>query len=106
MNHRKLRGLFYTIPGIVIGAMGAQSCGNNAIAGLADDLKKQCGLECGPSVVDGNVSVSGVASVDSFFNSVVHFQTTADTISGGIQAELDAIGASVGAKARSEEHTS
>src|ERR1043165_3700388 len=85
MNHRKLRGLFYTIPGIVIGAMGAQSCGNNALADLGGDLAKQCGLVCpgdGEHVADGNVSISGVASVDSFFSSVVRFQTTADAISG------------------------
>jgi hypothetical protein len=101
--NRKLRGLMYTIPGFAIGVVAATSCsGKDALGGLANDLAAQCGLVCpgdGEHIADGNASISGVASVDAFFSSVVRFQTTADAISGGIQAELDAIAASVGAKA-------
>jgi hypothetical protein len=98
--NRKLRGLMFTIPGLVLGAVGAWSCSNaGALPGLGD-IAKQCGLECDAGgVAAGNGSISGTASVDAFFTSVVHFDAAATAISDGIQAELDAIGASVGATA-------
>src|SRR5215471_21713808 len=100
--NRNLRNLIFTVPGVVLGAVGMWSCGNaGAIPGL-DDIAKTCGFVCpadGQHVADGKVFVSGVVSVDAFFSSVTRFQTTADGISDGIQAELDAIATSVGAKA-------
>jgi hypothetical protein len=91
----------FTIPGIALGIVGASSC--DKVAGAlpgGDELLKQCGLTCpDQGVVDGNASISGVASVDAFFSSVVRFQAQADIVTNGIQAELDAIAASVGAKA-------
>ena len=99
--NRKLRGLMFTIPGIALGAISASSC--DKVAGAlpgGDALLKQCGLVCpDQKLADGNASISGVASVDAFFSSVVHFQAQADIVTNGIQAELDAIAASVGAKA-------
>jgi hypothetical protein len=100
--NRRLRGLMFTIPGLVLGAVGAWSCSAvNALPGVGD-LAKQCGLVCpgdADGVASGNASISGVASLDGFFASCIRFQTSADAISGGIQAELDAIGASLGVKA-------
>jgi hypothetical protein len=57
-----------------------------------DDLAKMCGLACpDKGIVDGNASISGVASVDSFFQAVLDFQTKADNVSAGIDAQLAAI---------------
>jgi hypothetical protein len=42
-------------------------------------------------IAEGNASISGVASVDAFFQSVLNFQGKADAVSGGINAELAAI---------------
>jgi len=99
--NRKFRGLIFTIPGIALGAIAASSC--DKVAGALPGgkaLLEQCGLVCAAEgVADGNASISGVASVDAFFSSVVRFQAQADIVTSGIQAELDAIAASVGAKA-------
>ena len=65
------------------------------------DLGKQCGFVCPggtdadgvkvKTLLEGNASISGVPSVDGFFSSVVDFQTAANGVSAGIDAELDAI---------------
>lgn len=102
--NRKLRGLVFTIPGLVLGAVGAWSCSNANALGIpgADELIKQCGLECPTDgVAKGNATISGVANVDAFFGSVVRFQGQTDLIANGITAEIDAIGASLGVKAGS-----
>jgi modification target Cys-rich repeat protein len=101
--NRRLRGLFYTIPGLVLGATGAFSCSQvaKAIPGV-EALAQQCGLACpdpGKGVISGNASISGNANIDGFFASVVHFSAAANDVTAGIQGELDAIAASVGAKA-------
>jgi hypothetical protein len=90
----------FTVPGLVLGAVGAWSCSAaNALPGPLGDLAAQCGLVCAANgVAEGNASISGVANVDAFFGSVVHFQAAADGVSDGIQAELDAIAVSLGAK--------
>ncbi len=41
--------------------------------------------------MEGRASVSGVPSVDAFFAAVINFESKATAVSGGIQAELDAI---------------
>ncbi len=56
------------------------------------DLAKQCGLSCpDKGIAQGNAQISGVASVDAFFSSVVNFQNTASGVSGDIDAQLQAI---------------
>jgi hypothetical protein len=51
-----------------------------------------CSFDCpAEGVAEGNASISGVASVDAFFQSVVNFQAKADGVSAGINAELAAI---------------
>jgi hypothetical protein len=90
----------YTVPGAVLGAVGAWSCGvvRDASPPIAS-YDVGCGLSCpATGVLDGNASISGVASVDAFFGSVVRFRTTATAISDGAGTEIDAIALSVGAK--------
>jgi len=65
-------------------------------AGTLDDLAGQCGLTCPKTgIVDGNASISGVASVDSFFQAVLDFQAKANNVSAGIDAQLAAIKATL-----------
>ncbi|MBK8263014.1 MAG: hypothetical protein IPK80_16960 [Nannocystis sp.] len=70
------------------GAVGMQGC---------DDLAEQCGLTC-PSkgIVEGNASISGVASIDAFFGAVVDYKAAADSVNSGIRVQLDAIAIGVG----------
>jgi hypothetical protein len=65
------------------------------------ELKQQCGFVCPgdtdadgvkvKTLLEGNASISGVPSVDGFFSSVLDFQTAANGVAAGIDAELDAI---------------
>lgn len=69
------------------------------------DLAEQCGLDVNceaGGIAEGRASVSGVASVDAFFAAVINFQTKADAVSAGIQAELDGIRADFGLEAGAE----
>jgi hypothetical protein len=62
----------------------------------AAELAEQCGIdvECtGDGIAEGNASISGVASVDAFFQSVINFQARAGMVTSGIDAEIRAIGA-------------
>ena len=46
-------------------------------------------MDCkGGGIVKGNASISGVASIDAFFQSVISFQAKADNVSAGINAQL------------------
>src|SRR3972149_992550 len=78
------------------------SCGEDGPAGPGDlipdgvkaELAKSCGIdvECSAGgIVEGNASISGVASIDAFFQSVLSFQAKAGNVSAGIEAELAAI---------------
>jgi hypothetical protein len=97
---------------LVVGALalGTAGCGKNGSNPLTGDgglldpsnnpVLKQCGLVCpDKGIVDGNASISGVASVDGFFQAVINFQTTADNVSSGISAQVDAIRADFGVAA-------
>jgi hypothetical protein len=65
----------------------------NVVASGTASLAKQCGLDvdCKSGIADGNASISGVASVDAFFQSVLNYQTKADTVSAQIDAQLASI---------------
>ncbi len=66
-------------------------------APLFDDLAKQCGLQCdAKGVADGNAQISGVASVDAFFASVVSFQAAGSGAADDLNAQLAAIRADFG----------
>jgi hypothetical protein len=103
MNGRttKLSGLL-GLALLALGAISASGCpgdddgsgdggtGGGGFPGL-DNLAKQCGLTCpepGKGVAFGNSSVSGYAPIDSFFRSVVNYNTVAAGASADIDAEL------------------
>lgn len=76
--------------------------------GSGSVLAKTCGLGCPgdtvegvklAGVAEGNASISGIQQVDSFFAAVLNFQSAANGVSDGIQAQLDAIRADFGIKA-------
>ena len=77
-------------------------------AGILEDAAKACGLdiECSAGgIAEGNAKVSGVASVDAFFGSVINFQTTALSVGADIDAELAAIRADFGIAANANLET-
>ena len=86
-------------------ALTSMSCGSEtgedgvpSIPPLVKELGEQCGIDvgCERGLVEGNASISGVASVDAFFQSVLNFEARADMVSSGIDAEVRAIGAAFG----------
>ncbi len=82
-------------------AEASQNVGVSQQALNFDDIAAQCGLACPggtddkgvtiKGIADGNAAISGVASVDSFFASVINFQGAATGVAGGIDAQLAAI---------------
>jgi hypothetical protein len=76
---------------------GAESPQVAVVQQAATGLAEQCGLTC-PSdgIAKGNASISGVVSIDAFFQSVLDFQTKALNVSGGIDAQIAAIKADFG----------
>jgi len=66
-----------------------------------EDLAKQCGFACPgdededgiqiKTLAEGNAAVSGIPSIDGFFNSVLNFQVAAKSVATGINAELEGI---------------
>ncbi|MDD9941986.1 MAG: hypothetical protein OXU20_13155 [Myxococcales bacterium] len=73
--------------------------GDNPILDLARPIAEACGIDVdceGGGIAEGNASISGVAQVDAFFQSVINFQAKADAVSAGIDAEVKAIAAGFG----------
>jgi len=66
---------------------------------LTEKLAMECGIDINcdaGGIAEGNASISGVASIDAFFQSVLNFQARADMVASGIDAEVAAIGAAFG----------
>jgi hypothetical protein len=93
----------------VVGSLGVGalalvlgSCGEDALPGgnpILEKLAMECGIDINceaGGVLEGNASISGIASVDAFFQSVINFQSRADMVASGIDAELAAIGGAFG----------
>lgn len=84
--------------GLIAGGMAA-GLTVTALQGCDDGLgniAEQCGLTCAAEgILEGNASISGVASVDAFFGAVVTFSRVSAEIAGGINAELRAIALSL-----------
>jgi hypothetical protein len=60
-------------------------------------------VDCkGAGIAEGNASISGVASIDAVFTSVLRFQTEADHVSAALDAELAEIRAAFGIPADSK----
>ena len=85
--NRKLRGLFYTIPGVLLGAAGATSCDKlaEAVPGVGD--------VCGPcgTVASGDLSISGDAKLDGFFAAVGSLQNATASIQGDFEGNIMAL---------------
>jgi hypothetical protein len=62
-----------------------------------EDLAKLCGLECG-SFADGEASVTGIGSVDSFFSAVLALEGKVGAIDAELRANLGELAAIVGAE--------
>jgi hypothetical protein len=62
-----------------------------------DQAAEQCGLTCSAEgIVEGNASISGVASVDAFFAAVINVRNASLNISGSFRAELEGMAAQLG----------
>ncbi|MFV8752733.1 hypothetical protein ACNOYE_19465 [Nannocystaceae bacterium ST9] len=56
-----------------------------------------CDLSCpADGILEGNATITGVAEVDAFFGAIVDVSAAANGISGTLNAEIDAIGISLG----------
>jgi hypothetical protein len=108
--------------GLMIAAVLVASCGKNTpgLPGTGDGgtasnplldnpvtkaLGDQCGIdvECkAGGIAKGNASISGVVSVDSFFQAVIDFQAKANGVSGDIEAQLAAIRGDFGIDAKAD----
>ena len=82
---------------LIVGCLTVPACGDD-IPGV--DLLEECGLIC-PSegLIEGNASISGIASIDAFFGAVIDVRAAAGSISASVRAELDALALSVGLEA-------
>ena len=96
------------------GSDGDNTGDGGTSGGSGSVLAKTCGLACPGDTVEGsklagiaegNASISGIQQVDSFFSAVLGFQTAANGVSDGIQAQLDAIRADFGIKAGADLST-
>ncbi|NVB39006.1 hypothetical protein G6O69_14280 [Pseudenhygromyxa sp. WMMC2535] len=75
------------ISGLAVASPGCDAVG---------DLAKECGLVCPDTgIADGNASISGVVSIDSFFGAVIAVRDAAVSVSGTVRAELEGIAASL-----------
>jgi hypothetical protein len=95
----------YCIVGLLI-VGSAASCKDENGKSIIPNPAELCGLACPgekdnegeliKGVLEGNASISGVAKVDAFFASVNNFRGAADSVSGGIEAQLNLIKADFG----------
>ena len=92
---RKLRGLIFTIPGIVLGAAGATSCNKLADAANPLDICGPCG-----TVANGDFSVSGDAQLDGFFQAVGNLQNATASIQGDFEGNIVALANGYGVDAK------
>lgn len=82
----------------VPGVPGTDFLDNPVIVAAAEACMIDIDCEAG-GIAEGNAAVSGLASVDTFFQSVINFQAKADSISGNIDLELAAIRSDFGLEA-------
>lgn len=93
---------FIRVPLVLAFPLGAsltlvQGCDDGSPLG---NLAEQCGLVCpAEGIIDGNASISGLASVDAFFSAVVGFNKAAIEVKAGVDAELRGLALSLGLEA-------
>ncbi len=83
----------------LIGGTALGACDNGPGGDLFEQAAEQCGLDLtcsGGGFLEGKASISGVASIDSFFGAAIDLDASMVALSGSLRARLDAIGASVG----------
>jgi hypothetical protein len=94
-----------TFLGLAALTVVTSTCGTDEHGNPIDPLKQLCGFTCPGDTVDdvkiggvaeGNASISGISEVDAFFSATIAFQTAANGVSDGIQAQLDLIKADFG----------
>jgi hypothetical protein len=100
-NKYRFLGLVLTISGLGLSACGGEDDPTGGLVPGGDDIPaplriaaEGCGIdvECkGAGIAKGNASISGVASVDAIFQSVINFQAKADVVSADIDAQVAAI---------------
>lgn len=74
----------------------ALGLGLGVLVTACEDPAGVCGLECpAEGIAEGNASITGFASVDSFFAAVVGFDKAALGVKAGVDAELRAIAVSL-----------
>ncbi len=75
------------LSGLAVAAPGCDAIG---------DLAAECGLVCpAEGLAQGNASISGIVSVDSFFSAVLDVRDAALVVSGTVRAELEGMAASL-----------
>ena len=96
------KGLIFASAAVISLVAASMFSGCDAAKEAAGDVAKQCGLECpATGVADGNATISGVASIDSFFGTVVDYNATATLVTDGLAKPLANIQAMVLAKSTS-----
>jgi hypothetical protein len=90
-------GRAVSVAALGLGLLGSAGCD------AAEKAAETCGLACTTDsegkvlgVAEGNASISGLASIDGFFQSVVNFNKAATQVSADINAEIEGIGLAVG----------
>ncbi|MDX2055158.1 MAG: hypothetical protein SFV15_22340 [Polyangiaceae bacterium] len=88
----------------LIGGIASTACSDVAnAAGPLDGLAAQCGLVCdAEGIVEGNAQISGIRSIDAFFNAVLEFNGQATLVSGNIEAQLARIRGALGVTTNAE----
>ncbi|HFE45112.1 MAG TPA: hypothetical protein ENJ18_06400 [Nannocystis exedens] len=87
----KFFGLMVSGLALGLGATAMQGCEQ------ANKLAEQCGLVCpDKGILEGNASISGIASMDAFFGAVLDYSASINTVNANIRGELDAMAISVG----------
>lgn len=104
MQPTSLRTLrIFAAPGLVIGMSIALMPGCDP---LPEGGVPGCDLSCPVAgLAEGNAAITGVAEVDAFFGAVVDLSAEANRIAASLDAELDAIGLSLGLPAGSDVAT-
>jgi len=112
-------GLVAAAAGILFAACGGDDDGGGLLGdggipnvtdlpGVGGAIKaagEACGIDVdckAGGIAEGNASISGVASVDSFFQAVLDFQAKAGNVSAGIEGQLALIKGDFGIDAKTE----
>ena len=83
------------LPFLACGLLSGLAIAAPGCEGLPD-LLEECGLVCpAEGIVQGNASISGIVSVDSFFSAVIEVRNAAFVVSGTVRAELEGMAASL-----------